>query len=148
MVSMKNTRAWDIVPDKRVVADIMAWPAVNDKVYEADGAKVEGEAIRSEKRFIKSDGTVSKLKLKKRDRKETLAATPIHPDSIAGMNSILAFGDDDFDYFMHNRENETSAVLRAEEREQYLKDVAQVSEDVEDDEEEKEQEEELEDAFT
>ena len=55
--------------------------------------KVEGEAPRSGKRYLKkgeaNNGEYRKSKLKNRDRKDTLKAKPIHPDAMYGYRQLI-----------------------------------------------------------
>jgi hypothetical protein len=114
----------------------MNWPAVNQKMMDANGAKVEGEALRSGKRFIKSDGTQSKRSRIARDRKTTLTSAPIHPDAEVGREYIMAYSAARFDAFIADKEAAESIAFRAEVRAQAEKDIAQMIEDDSDDEEE------------
>ena len=107
-------RAWTIVPDERFITDIMGWPAVLDKIIDAKGTKVEGELLRSGKRYIKLDGNTSKASYRSRDRKATLSATPIHEDSMNGFNHILDFGKQKFNEFIDAKDRAEANALRLE----------------------------------
>lgn len=104
-----------MVPSERFVTDITGWPAVNDKVLAAKGTKVEGEALRSGKRYIKPDGTDYKNKPRTRDQKATLEQTPVHPDSFDGRDHILQCGADVFEAFL-KKQNETEETVWAIEK--------------------------------
>ena len=131
-------RAWDIVPDSRFITDIQGWPAVCDQIIAAKGTKVEGEGFRSGKRYIKLGGQTSSKEFRKRNRKATLQATPIHPDSVEGMNNILRLSEKDYEDFVDRRDREEAAALRIEIQEIVDRDLAEVVEDSCDDDEEEE----------
>ena len=50
---------------------------------------MEGECLRSGKRYLENGEMKSKHKPKKRDRKDTLQVVPIHEDSEIGLHKIL-----------------------------------------------------------
>ena len=118
-----------MVPSERFVTDITGWPAVNDKVLAAKGAKVEGEALRSGKRYIKPDGTDYKNKPRTRDQKATLEQTPVYPDSFDGRDHILQCGAGVFEAFL-KKQNETEETVWAIEKADFDdKDMAHAIED-------------------
>lgn len=90
------SRGWSIVPSQRIVQDFLDWPRVIQKIVDAKGTKVEGECIRSGKRYVRTthDGKekVLKRKPKNRDCKSTLQSIPVHPDAEEGLQQILSFG--------------------------------------------------------
>ena len=50
---------------------------------------MEGECLRSGKRYLENGEMKSKHKPKKRDKKDTLQVVPIHEDSEIGLHKIL-----------------------------------------------------------
>ena len=122
-------RGWDIVPDSRFITDINGWPTVIDKIIAANGTKVEGEVLRTGKRYIKNDGKLSKVAYRSRNRMATLEATPIHPHSYVGRDYILACGSDSFERFVKQRDNAEREELQLEIKEQRQNSMAQAVED-------------------
>ncbi len=76
-------RCWNVEPtSERIVQDILDWPRVLQKIVEAKGCVVHGEAIRSGHRALRADekGTLTS-RLRTRQRKDTMICRPIHPDA-------------------------------------------------------------------
>jgi hypothetical protein len=91
---------------------MLDWPRVNDKIIESQGTVVQGENLRGGRRAIKLDGTTPfKCKTTARDKKDTFKATPIHEDSLAGLDFILKFGQNEYDK-LNNKVDEENDILQ------------------------------------
>ena len=77
-------RCWEMEPTpERIVQDILNLPRVLEKIVDANGCVVHGEALRNGHRARRLDGKgILKTPLRASNRKETLVDRPVHPDAL------------------------------------------------------------------
>jgi hypothetical protein len=85
------SRCWEVEPtSERIVQDILDLPRVLQKIIDAKGTVVHGEALRNGHRARRADGKGSmKGNLLNSRRKDTISLRPVHPDARAALNNIL-----------------------------------------------------------
>jgi len=75
---------------ERIVQDILDLPRVLEKIVEANGCVVHGEALRNGHRARRLDGKgILKTPLRASNRKETLVGRPVHPDAKVAYDNIM-----------------------------------------------------------
>jgi len=75
---------------ERIVQDILDLPRVLQKIIDAKGTVVHGEALRNGHRARRADGKGSmKGNLLNSRRKDTLSLRPVHRDARPALNKIL-----------------------------------------------------------
>ena len=76
-------RAWTVAPtDERIVQDCMAIPGRVDKIVAAKGVAVPDIAFRTGRRALSAKGDRElKAPPRKRQRKASHSAPPLHPDA-------------------------------------------------------------------
>ena len=85
-------RCWEVEPTSmRIVQDISDFQRILEKIVEARGCVVHGEAFRSGHRSIRSDGDgLCSSIVKSYQRKETLSGRPVHNDAMSEFNRLVA----------------------------------------------------------
>lgn len=84
------SRCWTVAPtSERIVEDILAFPRVLQKIFDARGCVVPDLFLRSGKRARRADGKgYCKIKIESKQRISTNVLPDLHPDVMAALPKI------------------------------------------------------------
>ena len=121
------SRCWEVEPtSERIVQDIIDLPRVLQKIIDAKGTVVYGEALRNGHRARRADGKgTMKGNLSSSRRKSTLSLRPIHPDARSALDAILGEEEAVIEETIESVENLINACHDEHER-----DTSEIFEDV------------------
>ena len=85
-------RCWNLCEptSDRIVQDIQGWPAVLEKIVDAQGCMIPGDDLRSGHRAERQDGTGPlKSRLRRNQRKGDQGERPLHPDAVDARKALI-----------------------------------------------------------